>query len=341
MLKRIGLAVIVTALCIAGYIAPVSAQGGIVHAVFFYSPTCSHCHVVMTEVLPVLQAEYGDKLVIVQLDTTQPGGNALWQAAVSIFQPAVVGVPTMVIGDKIMVGSREIPEMLPAYIDQYLQSGGVDWPALPGIEAVVADLEGVEPDSPSLAERFSRDLAGNSLAVIVLVGLILTFVAVLKPRPWQARFAQRFGSWGLYLVIAVGLIAALYLAYVETTQSEAICGPIGDCNAVQQSDYALLFGFLPIAVLGVIGYVGILAVTLYGKYSRGPFIAYAPALSFLLTIFGLAFSTYLTFLEPFVIGATCAWCLTSAVCMLLLALMSADAGWQSLRQFAADMRKAA
>jgi uncharacterized membrane protein len=27
---------------------------------------------------------------------------------------------------------------------------------------------------------------------------------------------------------------------------------------------------------------------------------------------GTAFSAYLTFLEPFVIGASCAWCLTSA-----------------------------
>ncbi|TFG71758.1 MAG: vitamin K epoxide reductase family protein, partial [Anaerolineales bacterium] len=142
-------------------------------------------------------------------------------------------------------------------------------------------------------------------------------------------------------VIAVGLIAGLYLVYVETTQTEAICGPIGDCNAVQQSDYALLFGFMPIAVLGVIGYISILAVTLYGKYSRGPFYTYAPAVSFLFTLFGLAFSTYLTFLEPFVIGATCAWCLTSAVCMLLLALLFAHSGWQSFRKIGADMRTAA
>jgi uncharacterized membrane protein len=34
--------------------------------------------------------------------------------------------------------------------------------------------------------------------------------------------------------------------------------------------------------------------------------------------FGTLFSVYLTFLEPFVIGATCAWCLSSAVIMALL-----------------------
>ena len=37
---------------------------------------------------------------------------------------------------------------------------------------------------------------------------------------------------------------------------------------------------------------------------------------------GTAFSAYLTFLEPFVIGATCVWCITSAVVVGLLLLTS-------------------
>ena len=38
--------------------------------------------------------------------------------------------------------------------------------------------------------------------------------------------------------------------------------------------------------------------------------------------FGVLFSVYLTFLEPFVIGATCAWCLTSAILMTALFWLS-------------------
>jgi uncharacterized membrane protein len=41
-----------------------------------------------------------------------------------------------------------------------------------------------------------------------------------------------------------------------------------------------------------------------------------------MTVVGTLFSIYLTFLEPFVIGATCAWCLTSAVLMTVLMLLS-------------------
>lgn len=49
-----------------------------------------------------------------------------------------------------------------------------------------------------------------------------------------------------------------YLAYVEATQSTAVCGPVGDCNTAQQSEYARLFGVLPIGVIGVVGYLAIL-----------------------------------------------------------------------------------
>jgi uncharacterized membrane protein len=42
--------------------------------------------------------------------------------------------------------------------------------------------------------------------------------------------------------------------------------------------------------------------------------------------FGTLFSIYLTFLEPFVIGATCAWCLTSAIIMTALLWLSITPG---------------
>jgi uncharacterized membrane protein len=37
-----------------------------------------------------------------------------------------------------------------------------------------------------------------------------------------------------------------------------------------------------------------------------------------LSTFGIGFSIYLTFLEPFVIGATCIWCIISAAIMTVL-----------------------
>ena len=43
-----------------------------------------------------------------------------------------------------------------------------------------------------------------------------------------------------------------------------------------------------------------------------------------MALFGTGFSIYLTFLEPFVIGATCMWCLSSAIILTVILLLSLD-----------------
>jgi uncharacterized membrane protein len=50
-----------------------------------------------------------------------------------------------------------------------------------------------------------------------------------------------------------------------------------------------------------------------------------------MTVFGVLFSLYLTFLEPFVIKAVCMWCITSAVIMTLLLLLSLKPALLSLQ----------
>ncbi|MGC9346727.1 MAG: vitamin K epoxide reductase family protein [Anaerolineae bacterium] len=313
--------------------SPVAAQDEArVRAILFYSPTCPHCHIVMTEVIPPLQAEYGQRLRVLEVDTSTAEGNALWQATVTRYQPELVGVPTLVVGDELLIGSREIPDRFPGLIEAGLSAGGIEWPDLPGLEALVGTEVDPSSQQMTLVERFTRDLAGNTLSVFVLVVLVAALVAVMKPRPWLTEAAERFSPWGMLVAIAVGMIAATYLSYVETTGTEAVCGPVGDCNTVQQSEFAVLFGFLPVAVLGVLGYLAILVAHVYATWIKGPWSdVVAPAVVFMMALFGLALSVFLTFLEPFVIGATCAWCLTSAVSMMFIAVLSAGPGWTAMR----------
>jgi uncharacterized membrane protein len=333
--------VVVFVLLGLGNPASVRAQeDGVVRAVLFYSPSCSHCHIVMDEVLPPLEEKYGQSLIIAKVDASTDEGNALYRAAVEKYNPEMMGVPMLLINGQILMGSAQIPAQLPDLIETHLAEGGLDWPDLPGIEAAVADLEPQLPvagPTLSLRERFTRDLAGNSLSVVVLIGLAVVWGAVVTPREWQVSLANRVGPAVLLIVLGVGLIAAVYLAYVETTGSEAVCGPVGDCNTVQQSEFAILFGVLPVAVLGVMGYLAILFVYVYGTWIQGAGDQYAPGLVFLMAFFGLSFSIFLTFLEPFVIGATCAWCLTSSIAMGLIALFSAGPGWPSLKLLLRDV----
>ena len=142
--------------------------------------------------------------------------------------------------------------------------------------------------------------------------------------------AERFSPWGFVIVALIGMAVAGYLSYGEITDASVVCGPVGDCNAVQQSEYSELFGFLPMAILGFVGYIVILVAFVGGYRGEGDVARYARAATFVFALFGVLFSARLTFLEPFVIGAVCLWCLTTATGMGLLLLLSAGPGWEAL-----------
>ena len=331
----------------------------VVRAVLFYSPQCGHCHYVIEEVLPPLMEKYGVQLEIIGIDVSQPQGSLYFQAAVQKFNLQSAGVPFLVIGDEYLIGSADIPERFPALIESYLAQGGVDYPDLPGLrEEISASAAGQAPtpvpeqaaadslpdesfsapspetafgldgqDNSTVWDRVARDPLGNGLSILLLVVMLgVAFNAPIRFSRLEAEFSSTWQLWLIPILSLVGFIVAGYLAYVETAQVTAVCGPVGDCNTVQQSEYAHLFGILPIGVLGLLGYVAIVAAWLVGRLNRPPLSLYADLTLLTMTIFGLIFSIYLTFLEPFVIGATCAWCLTSAFLMTALFWLSLKPG---------------
>jgi uncharacterized membrane protein len=126
-------------------------------------------------------------------------------------------------------------------------------------------------------------------------------------------------TWLIPLLALAGLGVSIYLAYVEINQVEAVCGPVGECNIVQASPYARILG-VPIAVLGILNYLLVMTLWLGRRWLPGLW-AIMPALGLLgLSLVGVLFSIYLTWLEIFVIRAVCLWCLSSAVITLILLL---------------------
>ena len=388
-----------------GGIFPMRADEPVVRAVLFYSPYCSHCHKVITEDLPPLTGKYGDQLQIIGVNIASDGGQALFEAAMQHFSiPAdQQGVPALVIGETILFGSVDIPGQLPQLVETHLADGGVDWPAIAGLDEALAAAQATATPTASPASRaaettlaqpaattgpvtltpigtstvtatrelistsvpatetpgvrdagallsgeppasgadpinlvdtvrgrLARDPLGNGLAVIVLLGMLTAAGRTIATfqRPVIVSWAG-WRDWAIPVLAVIGLGVAGYLAYVETAQTRAVCGPVGDCNTVQQSEYARLFGIIPIGVLGAAGYAAILAAWVAGHLPGTLARSARPAL-FTMTLFGTLFSIYLTFLEPFVIGATCAWCLTSAVIMTCLLLLASGPGVHAL-----------
>jgi uncharacterized membrane protein len=115
-------------------------------------------------------------------------------------------------------------------------------------------------------------------------------------------------------VALAGLGIAGYLTAVHYAGGTPVCAVSHGCTTVQQSDYAALAG-VPVAVLGLLGYVAIL----FSLARDGE--AWRTASAFL-SLAGLAFSGWLTWVEVGVLHAICIWCVGSAICMALLAALS-------------------
>jgi uncharacterized membrane protein len=112
----------------------------------------------------------------------------------------------------------------------------------------------------------------------------------------------------------IGLGVAGYLTYIHYERIKPVCGLGGDCEKVQTSEWAYLAG-VPVALLGLIGYVVILA-TLFSEREE------ALVAGALITLVGFGFSAYLTYRELFTIDAICPWCVASAVIATLLAILT-------------------
>lgn len=112
-----------------------------------------------------------------------------------------------------------------------------------------------------------------------------------------------------------GIGIAGYLTWVHYAGLDPVCvGGGGGCERVQTSPWAELAG-IPVALLGLVGYVTILAsLALPEQLGR--------SVAAFLTLVGFGFSAWLTYVELVEIEAICQWCVASAVVMTALALVS-------------------
>jgi len=119
------------------------------------------------------------------------------------------------------------------------------------------------------------------------------------------------------LLCLAGLFISLYLwLYKIGIIGTMMCGT-GGCETVQTSPESVFLG-VEVALIGVIGYAVLLLVALVGTAP-----AQADALGPSVLLAGLSggavgFTLYLKYLEFFVIGAVCRWCVASAVIILVV-----------------------
>lgn len=109
-------------------------------------------------------------------------------------------------------------------------------------------------------------------------------------------------------VALVGVADAVYLTVKHFTAAPVPCSLISGCETVLTSEYAEIGG-VPLAAFGAIAY--------FAAFSLGILAAFGNRMTW--NLFGVQvvmmaiFTTWLLYLQAFVIGAFCQFCLLSAI----------------------------
>lgn len=128
--------------------------------------------------------------------------------------------------------------------------------------------------------------------------------------------------WTSVILSSVGIVISGYLVIKRFTGGNLVCTRWADCDVVNNSVYSQLFG-VPVSAIGLVGYLALLGLAVAALWTHGGARHQILLLTLLLSLGGVGFSAYLTYLEIYVIEALCSWCVASAVVIMLFFLVSA------------------
>ncbi|HEU4795924.1 MAG TPA: vitamin K epoxide reductase family protein [Pyrinomonadaceae bacterium] len=109
------------------------------------------------------------------------------------------------------------------------------------------------------------------------------------------------------IVSLLGLADAIYLTVQHVTGQSVRCTIVSGCSEVLSSPYAVVAG-VPLALIGAAAYFSVFSLAILAAF--GYRIAGILLLPLVLLMF--LFSLWLIYLQAFVIGAWCQFCLLSA-----------------------------
>ena len=119
----------------------------------------------------------------------------------------------------------------------------------------------------------------------------------------------------------VGLADAIYLTVQHVTGQSVRCTIVSGCSEVLSSSYASING-IPLALIGAVAYFTVFSLATLAAFGYpivGKLLAIVIGLMFLTTL-------WLIYLQAFVIGQFCQFCLLSAavtIALMILVLITA------------------
>jgi len=140
---------------------------------------------------------------------------------------------------------------------------------------------------------------------------------------WRGAYSRGMKRIGVAAILALaffGLADSAYLAQHELSGAPLLCNIQGlsGCNTVASSQYSQIFG-IPLAEFGVLFYavlfvLAALELVLFDRLLRRVLQA--------MSLIGIIASLYFTYVQVFLIGAFCIYCLASAVTALFIFILA-------------------
>ena len=127
-------------------------------------------------------------------------------------------------------------------------------------------------------------------------------------------------TWVSLILTVLGVLDSAYLLIYKISNNNAMCLGSGDCSTVNASRYSEING-IPVSLLGLFAYLAILILLileiriLFSSDNSNLFV-------FGISLVGVLFSVYLTYIEFFVIHAVCPFCIISAIVIVLIFIIS-------------------
>jgi uncharacterized membrane protein len=123
------------------------------------------------------------------------------------------------------------------------------------------------------------------------------------------------------LLSLAGLFISTYLYLYKLGRIGSLACGTGGCETVQLSPWSRVAG-VEVALIGVLGYAGLLGLSLAALQPGLAGRRWPAALLAGLSGIGVLFTAYLTYLELFVIHAICWWCVASGFIILVMCAMA-------------------
>jgi uncharacterized membrane protein len=167
---------------------------------------------------------------------------------------------------------------------------------------------------------FACVVSGLLLGLLLAIPVAVVFLWLIFRNRVEVPFEVQARNRRLVIIVltVLGLFVAGYLTWSHYSGEPVYCGQSDSCELVNSSRFAYL-GPIPVALIGLTGYVIILVLSLIPRKEdrQWPML-----LIFGGALIGVMLQWYLFYIEVAVLHAICFWCVTSQTLITLIFLLS-------------------